>query len=367
MNSATQFQGIYFSGHEKGSVHFTISSHGSIVIGNENTDIADITLQNKELKLIGDPETTLQISWATDGVNHALLSHEPTLISLLLTTHLPAAVKTQLQALQKKQQQQIHREKNRIPFYLAVIFSFFVCGYLLINHSSSFITDMIPYEWEKKVGSYAFENYLLGKQNVKNPKVISAVKAIVNRIDQFDDSEINYEIAVIDAEMVNAFAFPGGFVIVTTGLINSSEQPEQIAGVLAHELTHVIERHGMRKLVRQAGLGILIGIVLGDTSALSHLIELSSQLDSLAFDRDQERRADNGAIKILQAAGISPQHFVAFFKTIKQLNSVAGDMPEIFSTHPLTEERMAHVAAAQEPQYVFSFDIDWNEVKQQLY
>ncbi len=366
MNSATQFQGLYYSGQEKFSVHFSVSSHGYIEVENENTKIPNISLQNKQLKLIGDPETTLQISWAKDGVNHALLSHDPTLFSLLLSVHIPHDAKTQLQALQKKQQQQLHREKNRVPFYLTVILSFFVSGYFLIDHASPFVTDMIPYEWEQKIGSYAFENYLLGKQNIKNPKVISAIKAIVNRIDQFDDAEITYEIAVIDADMVNAFAFPGGFVIVTSGLINSSEQPEQIAGVLAHELTHVIERHGMRKLVRQAGLGILIGIVLGDTSSLSQLVELSSQLDSLTFDRDQELRADNGAIKIMQAAGISPQHFVAFFKKIKQLNSVAGDIPEILSTHPLTDKRIERVAAAQEPQYKFTFDINWDRIKQEL-
>ncbi len=367
MNSAAQFQGLYFSGQEKYSVRFRVSPHAHIEVECKNAKIPDITLQNKALKLIGDPETTLQISWEEDGVNHALLSHDPTLISFLLTTHLAPDVKTELLALQKKQQQQLHREKNRVPFYIASILSFFVAGYLLINHSSPIATDLIPYEWEQKIGSFAFENYLLGKQKISKPTVVSAIKTIVNRIDQFDDAEIEYEIAVIDADMVNAFAFPGGFIIVTSGLINSSDQPEQVAGVLAHELTHVIERHGMRKLVRQAGLGILIGIVLGDTSALSHLIELSSQLDSLAFDRNQELQADNGAIKIMQAAGISPKYFVAFFEKIKQINSVAGDIPEILSTHPLTDKRVEHVTAAQEPQYKFSFDLDWDRIKQELH
>jgi Zn-dependent protease with chaperone function len=367
MNSTAQFQALYYSGQEKYSVRFRVSSHARIEVECENAKIPDITLQNKILKLIGDPETTLQISWEEDSVNHALLCNDPALISFLLTTHLTSDVKTQLLTLQKKQQQQLHREKKRVPLYLAVVFSFFVAGYFLINHSSPIITDLIPYEWEQKIGSYAFENYLLGKQKINNTNVASAIKAIVNRIDQFDDAEIAYEIAVIDADMVNAFAFPGGFIIVTTGLINSSDQPEQVAGVLAHELTHVIERHGMRKLVRQAGLGLLIGIVLGDSSALSHLIELSSQLDSLAFDRDQELQADNGAIKILQAAGISPQHFVTFFKKIKQLNSVAGDIPEILSTHPLTDKRIERVAAAQEPQYKFTFDFNWDRVKQKLH
>jgi Zn-dependent protease with chaperone function len=366
MSSSTQFNGLYYAGHNKFSVNFSVSNHGLIEFEYDKTKKLDISLQKVALELIGDPETTLQISWTDNNTNHALLSHDLKLMGRLTTLNLSPAIQAQLLDLQKKQQKQHKSEKNRVPVYMAIIAGFFFGSYFLISQSSPFVADMIPYEWEQKIGSYAFENYLLGKQNIENPKVKSAIKAIVDRIDQFDDSKINYEIAIIDAEMVNAFAFPGGFVVVTTGLINNSDKPEQIAGVLSHELTHVIQRHGLRKLVRQAGLGILLGIVLGDASALSQLIELSSHLDSLSFDRDQERLADDGAIKIMQAAGISPQNFVAFFKTLKQLNSVAGDIPEIFSTHPLTDERIERVASADEPDKVFTFDLDWDGVKQRL-
>jgi Zn-dependent protease with chaperone function len=366
MSSTIQFNGLYYAGHKKFSVFFSVSNHGIIEFEYDNGNKLDISLQKSALKLIGDPEATLQISWTDSNVNHALLSHDLTLMDRLTTLNLSPSIQTQLLGLQKKQQQQLKSEKKRVPVYMAVICAFFFGSYFLISHSSSFVADMIPYEWEQKIGSFAFENYLLGKQNIDNPNVKSAIKTIIDRIDQFDDSEITYEVAVIDAEMVNAFAFPGGFVVVTSGLINNADNPEQVAGVLSHELTHVIERHGMRKLARQAGLGILIGIVLGDTSALSQLVELSSQLDSLSFDRDQERLADEGAIKIMQAAGLSPQNFVAFFKTLQQLDSVAGDIPEIFRTHPLTDERMERVAAAKEPKQLFSFKLNWERVKQDL-
>jgi len=366
MSSSTQFKGLYYAGHEKFSVHFSVSSHGLIEFEYDKANKLDIALQKTTLELIGDPETTLQISWTDNNTNHALLSHDLTLMDRLKTLNLSPSMQAQLLDLQKKQQQQHKSEKNRVPVYMAIIAGFFFGSYFLISQSSSFIADMIPYEWEQKIGSFAFENYLLGKQNIDNSKVESAIKTIVDRIDQFDDSEIAYEVAVIDADMVNAFAFPGGFVVVTSGLINNADNPEQVAGVLSHELTHVIERHGLRKLVRQAGLGILIGIVLGDASALSQLIELSSHLDSLSFDREQERHADDGAIKIMLAAGISPQHFVTFFKTLKQQDSVAGDVPEIFSTHPLTDERIERVSAAKKPDKKFTFDLDWNGVKQEL-
>ena len=65
----------------------------------------------------------------------------------------------------------------------------------------------------------------------------------------------------------------------------------------------------------------------------------------------------------MQAAGISPQHFVSFFKKIKQVDTIAGDIPEIFRTHPLTDDRIERVAAANEPNDIFKFDMDWNKVK----
>lgn len=366
MASETQFKGLYYVGQEKYSIHFSVSAQGSIEFEYDKSKSLGILLHKTTLDLIGDPETTLQISWTDSIAKHTLLSHDPALLARLLKINLFPATRERIAALQTKQQKQFKREKHRVPLYLTVIAAFFFGTYFMFTHAVPFIADLIPYQWEKEIGSFAFENYQAGKRKVEAPLVNNAVKSIIQRIDQFDDAEMTYQVVIIDAEMVNAFAFPGGFVVITSGLISNAEKPEEVAGVLAHELTHVLQRHSMRKLVRQAGLGVLIGIVLGDVSALSQLMELSSHLDTLSFDRSQERHADEGAIKIMQAAGISPQHLVSFFKKIKQLDSVAGDIPEIFRTHPLTDDRIERVATAKEPKELFTFDLDWSKVKQAL-
>ncbi len=364
MSSEQQFKGLYYAGHEKTSIYFTVSTHGVVEFEDENGDKVEIPIRKAQLNLIGDPETTLQLRWNESlKTNCSLLCHEPELFDCLLAINHMPETQQQLIELQKKQHQKLNSEKYRVPFYMAVIAAFFFSSYFMYSLSVPMVADMIPYEWEKKIGSFAFENYQSGKSVINNSKVNAAMDVIVKRIDEFDDSQINYEVIVIDADMVNAFAFPGGYVVVTSGLISSSENPEEVAAVLSHELTHVLERHGMRKLVRQAGLGILIGIVFGDVSALSQLMELGSQLDSLSFDRSQEQHADEGGIRIMQAAGISPQHLVSFFNKIKELDSVTGDIPEIFRTHPLTDERIKRVSAADEPNQVFEFDLDWEEVK----
>jgi len=364
MKSSQPFKGVYYVDHEKSSIDITVSTQGIIEFENDNGEKTDIPLAKSTLNLIGDPETTLQMSWQDDsGKSCFLLCHDTTIFDDLLAINHAPEIQTRLQALQKKQSKQVKSEKYRVPLYMGYIATFFLSTYFLYSYSVPVIANLIPYEWEKQIGSFAFENYQTGKTVIKNSKVNSAMEKIVNRIDKFDEANIKYEVIVIDAEMVNAFAFPGGFVVVTSGLIIHSEKPEEVAAVLSHELTHVLERHGMRKLVRQAGLGLLIGIVFGDISALSQLMDLSSQLDSLSFDRTQERHADDGGIKIMQAAGLSPKHLAAFFKTIKELDSVSGDIPELLRTHPLTDDRIKRVAAAKEPKKIFEFDLEWDKVK----
>jgi len=366
MTSEPRFNGLYYAGPEKFVVQFKVFRHGVIEFDVEGLYRREIALSAIAWELIGDPKVTLQMSWSEDNGRHALLCSDTALFDQLSALNLPPPVLQQLATLQKQQRQSGQGEKHRVPLYLAGIAAFFIGGYLALHFSAPLLADIIPYEWERKIGAMAFEQYQLGKKTVGDKAVNDAVNAIVKRIDQFDDAEVVYEVAVVDADMINAFAFPGGYVVVTTGLIENADNPEQVAGVLAHELTHVLERHGMRKLVRQAGVGVLIGIVFGDVSALSQLIELSSQLEGLSFDRSQEQRADDGAIKIMTAAGLSPQHLAAFFEKIQNADAISGSIPELFQTHPLTDDRIKRVSAAAEPQAVFKFDMDWDKVKQNL-
>ncbi|MCQ8104595.1 M48 family metallopeptidase [Methylomonas sp. SURF-2] len=366
MSLVSHFNGLYYAGREKFTVQFSVSTHGLIEFELGERERVAIALQGTVLELIGDPGVTLQISWSGHDGRHALLCGEPEIFDKLLSLNIPPPAREHISELQARQHGRLKGERHRVPVYLALIAAFFVGAYFTLHYSAPLIADMIPYEWEQKIGAMAFENYQVGKKTVSDKTVTDAVDAIIKRIDQFDGADIEYQVAVVDADMINAFAFPGGYVVVTTGLIENADNPEQVAGVLAHELTHVLQRHSMRKLVRQAGMGVLIGIVFGDVSALSQLIELSAQLDSLSFDRDQERSADDGAIEIMTAAGLSPRHLAAFFEKIQKADELTGNIPELFQTHPLTDERSKRVSAAAEPEQVFQFDLDWELVKQAI-
>lgn len=357
------FSGILYINTAKHSVNFSIGANAALHIDEREIQVK---LDQTALELIGDPKTTLQIKWQLGQDSYVLLCKDAGLTAALIALPLPQTLLTQLTEFNRLQHRREGYEKHRVATYLSLIAAFFIGAYMALYASVPYVANLIPQEWEKEIGQFALDNYLMGRKQMQQPQVTDAMQTIVDRIDRHDDAEMQYKVVVVDDDMVNAFAFPGGFIIVNSALIKQAEVAEEVAAVLSHEVMHVIERHGMRKLVRQAGIGILLGILFGDVSVLTRLLELSAQLDSLAFDREQEERADQGAIKIMQKAGISPQHLGTFFQKIKAQDEVSHNIPEFFLTHPYTDNRIQALKDVAEPLEVRPVLVDWAAVKSAL-
>ncbi len=139
----------------------------------------------------------------------------------------------------------------------------------------------------------------------------------------------------------NAFALPGGIIVLTDELVQLGDgDTDMVVGVLAHELGHVIGRHGMRQIVQASLLATLVGMVMGDVNTLATTLPLV--LSNLAYTRALEREADIEAIRILQAARIDPAVMVSFFRKIETLSPADSDssLGILFSTHPGSQERI---------------------------
>jgi len=132
---------------------------------------------------------------------------------------------------------------------------------------------------------------------------------------------------------------------VNFGLLATAESGEEIAGVLAHELHHVILRHGVTRLLSRVGGFTMIGLLLGWTN-LHSLVNLAGDLTQLAYDRDQERAADERGETLLAEANIDPRGLATFFSRLKREH---GDLPPILSSHPGFEERIRTAAALPVP------------------
>lgn len=169
-------------------------------------------------------------------------------------------------------------------------------------------------------------------------------------IDALDDSPYHYKLYLLEDNSINAFAVPGGHIVVHTGLILKAASPEQIQGVLAHELGHVDRRHSLKQLVNQAGTMLIISFALGDISALNTVVAgQATKLLSLSHSRDAERDADDFGFKLLQKANINPAGLAEFFRLLEKehAHTPGSDALAFMSTHPATNERIQTLQSQQ--------------------
>ncbi len=209
---------------------------------------------------------------------------------------------------------------------------------------------------DKGVNIYSLEKEIaLGKQLAQEveqgAKIVSdpVVSEYVNRVGQNlvrnSDAKVPFTIKVIDSDEVNAFALPGGFFFVNSGLILRAESEAELAGVMAHEIAHVAARHGTRQASRGtiANLLTLPLIFMGGWTgyAIQQGASLAIPLTFLQFSRGFESEADLLGLQYLYKTGYDPTAFVDFFEKIQALEKKKpGTMSKVFGTHPMTDDRI---------------------------
>jgi predicted Zn-dependent protease len=152
---------------------------------------------------------------------------------------------------------------------------------------------------------------------------------------------MDFQIYVVDSSEVNAFALPGGQMVVYTGLIEKVESPEQLAGVIAHEMSHATLRHGLQQISQSIGVIAAIQLMVGDVGGLLAIgTQVAQQSVLTSYSRTAETEADLEGARMLHAANIDPKGMVDFFAKLKDEH---GDLPGVISwlsTHPQHEDRI---------------------------
>jgi predicted Zn-dependent protease len=240
----------------------------------------------------------------------------------------------------------------------------------------------------KGVNFYSLDKEIaLGKQLAqeveRQAKIIDdpVVAEYVNRLGQNlvrnSDAKVPFTIKVIQSAEVNAFALPGGFFFVNSGLILKADNEAELAGVMAHEIAHVAARHGTRQATRGQlmQLGTIPLIFMGGWTgyAIYQASSLAIPMTYLTFSRGMESEADFLGLQYMYKAGYDPEAFVDFFEKIQTLEKKKpGTMSKVFSTHPMTDDRIkASQKNIQEylkakPEYVVTTS-EFNDVKSRLY
>jgi predicted Zn-dependent protease len=155
-------------------------------------------------------------------------------------------------------------------------------------------------------------------------------------------SAYKFRVIVVDDDAtVNAYAVPGGQVVLLRGLVERARTPEELAGVLAHELQHVLHRHATRLLLQHASTGLLLVAVSGDlTGAMAYGIESARVLGTLSYSRYLESEADADGLRMLLASDINPQGMIAFFESMRAAEHGAGSATRYLTSHPLAADRV---------------------------
>lgn len=207
------------------------------------------------------------------------------------------------------------------------------------------VAARIPVAWEEQLGAAAIANLTSIHRRCDAPAQLAALEQIVERLTaSIPSSPYRYRLTVIASEMPNAFAAPGGHLLMTSELLRFADRPEEIAGVLAHEIQHVEHRHATRLLVRELSMRTLISLALGDLRGLGSAVDAAGRLGTLRYQRADETAADRGAVPMLVAARIDPRGMVTMLQKLQ--GASRGFTPPLYlSTHPALEERIATLNA----------------------
>jgi Zn-dependent protease with chaperone function len=205
--------------------------------------------------------------------------------------------------------------------------------YFAIPVISRLVAERVPLEYERELGAQLLP--LISRDYCQSAGADAALSALKSRLDPQD--EIHAAVHVWRSHMVNAFALPGGNVVISEALLARAEGPDEVAGVLAHELEHVRQRHVLTHFVRATLLAAGWSVAVGDYAGLMVIDPTTAfNLVNLRFSRDEEAAADAAAGSRLDRAGVSRRGLYDFFQRLRDETDAA---PAWLSNHPTSESR----------------------------
>jgi Zn-dependent protease with chaperone function len=238
-----------------------------------------------------------------------------------------------------------NNERKYIPYFAVGIISLALIFHLGIPALSHSIAQIIPSSFEKKLGNSVAENFTVDSQ-CSNDQRIAVVKDILQEFLHSNEDTSDYHLFISDLKDVNAFAAPGNTIIITKGLIDFVDDPDELAGIVGHELQHLRGKHHLRKIIKygftslfwSTAIGSLTGYIVVDP-------ELMKTLVVRGYDTQEEKESDLMALNFLKDKNYRTDGLQKFMvKLAKKNNSKADKIFEVLSSHPSNEERIEYLA-----------------------
>jgi predicted Zn-dependent protease len=221
------------------------------------------------------------------------------------------------------------------------------------------IAALIPQSVEERIGLRVLDLLVGGRSTCDAPDGEAALERLADTVAAGAAQPVDVFVQVVDNPMVNAFAAPGGYIVIFSGLLKKVESADEVAGVLAHEIGHVAHRHGMQALVRHFALSTVITVFTGNDWGVGSAAQLLAQF---AYSREAESEADATGVEMLERAGLRADGLATFFARLEKEGGSSSFLRYV-SSHPPSAERSAATArgAAGRPALT---DAEWEALKE---
>lgn len=229
---------------------------------------------------------------------------------------------------------------------------------MYLDAVTGWIAPTLPAEWEQSLGESAMAQYEIGQPMIESDAVSQSLEALIGPLlAQADSERYDFHVYIANDPELNAFALPGGYIVLNSGLLLRAENADEVLGVLAHEISHVTEQHGIRQIMARAGLVVIAQALVGDVNGIMAMIAAATPaLLSLNYSRSFETAADEQGFALLEATDINPNGLVSFFEKIieeekarlakvedEDRRAVMENLMPLLSSHPATEERIENM------------------------
>ena len=260
-----------------------------------------------------------------------------------------------------------HRKKGLklVLACFAAAAGFVLLSYLFLTYAPRTVASVMPDDWRRNLGEQVLTALVRNRRQCTAPAGIAALEAMSARLTKGEADPEAVRVMVYDLGIVNAFALPGGLIVISDELVTKASGADGVAGVLAHEIGHVIERDSEAQLVRGLGLTLLQQILLGGGQISDTLGGVAGLVTLLTYTRAAERRADTHAQRLMKQAEIRPDGLVKFFEYVKD---TYGDkdigIGNLLKSHPGLDERIEKLKAAPDwPASPVLSQSQWTDLK----
>ncbi len=236
--------------------------------------------------------------------------------------------------------------------------------WVAVDYGTEYVAPLLPYSLQAKLGESVYDELTADKDECHGKAGMRALNDLANRLARAADYPHDITVHVIEGGPVNAFTLPGGILVFYSDLIDQAKSRDQLAGVMAHEIGHVVHYHPMKGVVRQYGLDLLARLVSGGYSdVVSGLATGGNILLALRNGRSFEREADATGVRLLEKLELRADGVASFFEQMMEKEPKdAAEAFGIWSSHPPTNERIAATRRPATGRPAFT-DAEWRAIR----